>query len=319
MKQVRHTRTSKTGKTFFAGKRIPERYFVAREINKPQPAWSIKKPSDKQLTYYNLVEHRQYASAPYGDADKDGVINMLDFQPLNAQKHKTHPPSILKGNTKLTKGIGIFNLPRLYTCPGATTLCKKYCYAEGPERYRFGGVVFSRNRNYVWSKRPDFVKVMSETIKNMDLKWFRIHSSGDFYDQEYYNKWAEIARNTPNTKYLAYTKNWKLKLNHPKNLVVRYSSDISSEHIIKELPSCYTGVQSPKGFFRCKMKCEPGFCMACWDADTDVYIPIHSVSKKDVDHMFFKQFNPEIPPALLEKNKPTPNTNREYRKLYGLD
>lgn len=155
-----------------------------------------------------------------------------------------------------------------------------------------------------WTQRPDFVKVMSEIIRNMKLPWFRIHESGDFYNQEYLNKWIQIARNNPYTWFLAYTKNWLLDFSKvPNNLTIRYSSDISSKHIKRELPACYVGVKKPDNFFECKKKCEPGYCMACWDKKIDVYIPVHSISQKDRDEMFFNQYSPEIPPELIGRNR----------------
>ena len=297
-KQIRHERTSKKGKRFFAGKRVNNRWFIARDYGKKQPIWTLKKLSDKEMGYFPLVEYRQYKSSPFGDADHDGIVNIMDRAPLDVRIRKQVPPGIKAGNLKLQKSIGVFSLPRYYTCPGKTKLCSAYCYAESPEKMR-GGVVYSRNKNYAWTQRPDFVKVVSEMIHNMKFDWFRIHESGDFYNQEYLDKWLEIVRNNPQTKFLAYTKNWHLNFkNLPSNICIRYSCDISSEHLRDELPICYVGVKIPKQFFLCRKKCKPGFCMACWDRSTDVYIPIHSISKKNVDHMFFKQFNPEVPPQL---------------------
>lgn len=318
-KQVTHLRTHRKGpkrglrykagskpfkrrKGFYGNKRPPERYFLARDENKAQPIWHLKKPSDKDMTYYQLVEYRQYSSSPFGDADKDGVMNLFDMQPLNARNHKTMPPTVKQGNTKLTKIIGIFSLPRFYTCPGKTRLCSRYCYAEPPEYFR-PGVVYSRNKNYAWTKRKDFVSVMSRIIKSLEFPWFRIHESGDFYNQEYLEKWKKIARNNPQTKFLAYTKNWKLDFQKlPGNLLIRYSCDVSSEHIREDLPICYVGVNQPNNFFLCRGKCKPDFCMACWEP-ADVFIPIHSISKKAVDDLFFKQFSPEIPASLQNRVK----------------
>jgi len=320
-KQVKHIRHSSTGKRFFAGKKIPDRYFIGREQGKPQPNWTLKNPSDKPLGYYPLVEVRQYPSAPYADPDHDGIANIFDKQPLNPANRHQVPPTVPSGNLKLFPGIGIWSLPRLYTCPGATPLCKKFCYAEGPEKYYGGGVVYSRNKNWAWTKRPDFARIMSEIINNHKWEWFRIHEAGDFYNQDYLNKWIEIAKACPNTKFLAYTKAWMHDFSQiPENFTVRYSSDISSKHIIKDLPACFTGIDSPINFFLCKKKCKPGFCMACWDKHTDVFIPVHSISKKDEDHMFFKQFNPKIPDELAAREKfhKHLDPNSILVKVYGL-
>lgn len=299
--QIKHKRISKKGKPFFAGKKVKDRYFIGRQVGKPQPEWKAKVKEDKDLTYFQLVEWKKYPPSPFGDADGDGILNIFDKKPLDAGERHQVPPGVKKGNIKLEANIGIFNLPRSYTCPGKTELCSKYCYAEGPEKFR-SGVVHSRNKNVAWSMRDDFTSVMSRMIKSFNVPWFRIHESGDFYNQKYFDKWVEIAKNNPKTKFLAYTKNWMLDFSDaPSNLTIRYSSDVSSKHIREDLPNCYVGVNSPKYFFTCKKRCAPGFCMACWDKEFDIFIPIHSISKKDVDQMFFKQFNPEIPDALKKR------------------
>jgi hypothetical protein len=313
MKQQQHIRKYRSGKktvvnpgnkrkSVFGSKLVPQRYLITRDLNTPQPAWRVHDPKDKDLTYFQLVEYHGYPNSPYGDADKDGINNIFDKKPLNVAVRKITPPALKKGNTKLTKVIGIFSLPRYYTCPGRTELCERYCYAEPPERFR-PGVVYSRNKNLAWTLRPDFVDVTAAIIKNMKLPWFRIHESGDFYNQKYFEKWLEIARRNPKTRFLAYTKNWNLNFKGiPSNLTIRYSSDISSKKIVNSLPACYVGVRHPENFFLCKKKCEPGFCMACWDKRIDVYIPVHSVGKAEVDKMFFKQFNSSIPAELIGRD-----------------
>jgi len=305
--QVQHVRTSVNGKHFmvnkgnyvqqqhfFGGKPVKDRYFLMNDVGRKQPEWHIKEPQDKDLSYFQLVEYRQYASSPFGDADHDGILNIFDKAPLDPRIRKQVPPTVKAGNIKLKDVIGIFSLPRYKTCPGKTPLCSRYCYAEQPEKFR-GSVVYSRNKNLAWTLRSDFVSVLSRTINSMELDWFRIHESGDFYSQSYFEKWIEIAKLCPKTKFLAYTKNWMLNVKGlPQNFLLRYSVDLSSSHVRKELPICFVGVNKPKSFFLCKKRCAPGFCMECWYR-TDVFIPIHSVSKKNVEDMFFKQFNPSLP------------------------
>lgn len=65
----------------------------------------------------------------------------------------------------------------------------------------FETVRVSRNKNLDESKKDTFINDMSEHIeyilnskKNKDKKVvFRLHESGDFYSQNYINKWIEIA------------------------------------------------------------------------------------------------------------------------------
>lgn len=128
---------------------------------------------------------------------------------------------ISKGNKKLapTKKVRymIFNLPAQKTCPFATEMCKKSCYAKKAERC-YPSVLPSRENSYNASLQDDFVFNMITAIDNM-LKTpsytkaqhviFRIHESGDFYSIEYVNKWKKIIEHFKHVKklhFVAYTK-----------------------------------------------------------------------------------------------------------------
>jgi hypothetical protein len=43
-------------------------------------------------------------------------------------------------------------------------------------------------------------------ILTSKFKFVRVHESGEFYSQEYVNKWYEIAKHCPNVTFYAYTK-----------------------------------------------------------------------------------------------------------------
>lgn len=142
-------------------------------------------------------------------------------------------------NTAETRFI-IWNLPAVKTCPYATEMCKKSCYARKAERV-YPQVLPSRERNYSDSLGADFVDRMIYTIES-ELKSrkytgkqvvFRVHESGDFYNQEYAGKWVAIARHfsdRENLVFLAYTKSLvyliRAGFGHPSfphNFVVRSS------------------------------------------------------------------------------------------------
>jgi hypothetical protein len=108
---------------------------------------------------------------------------------------------IKKGNTKIAKTCGIFNLPVsscAHQCPG--------CYAAKPEK-RFPAVKVSRDRNYQASLSPFFAQDIIEEIKKSKVIDFRIHESGDFYSQEYIDTWKTVALLSPQVKFYFYTKN----------------------------------------------------------------------------------------------------------------
>jgi hypothetical protein len=83
-----------------------------------------------------------------------------------------------KGNDKLDKSIGIFNLPAINTCRNCGD-CKDNCYAAGPQK-RYGNC--------------------------RHIKKVRIHESGDFYNAAYCFLWEQIAQNCESTRFYFYTK-----------------------------------------------------------------------------------------------------------------
>lgn len=140
------------------------------------------------------------------------------------------------GNKKLvpnneTKFL-IWSLPAEKTCPFATELCKKYCYAKKAERM-YKATREARERNLMASQQDSFIFDMAITIQfYLDKKtWkdkqviFRIHESGDFYNAEYVRKWVIIARMFPEVTFIAYTKSLAYFTNEliPSNMVIRAS------------------------------------------------------------------------------------------------
>lgn len=91
-----------------------------------------------------------------------------------------------------------WNLPARKTCPHATRLCRKFCYARRDERYE--SVRKNRQRSLDASKREDFANCIEHTIKTGLLMGryigavmlLRIHESGDFYNMEYFRKWLDV-------------------------------------------------------------------------------------------------------------------------------
>lgn len=108
-----------------------------------------------------------------------------------------------------------WSLPSRKTCPYATEMCKKRCFAKKNETFK--GVRLSREKNFEETKKDTFVQDMINHLeyhlsrpKAKNKKIFvRIHTSGDFYSFEYFDKWYNIARYfNDNNKILfqAYTK-----------------------------------------------------------------------------------------------------------------
>jgi len=141
------------------------------------------------------------------------------------------------GNTKLAKendrGYNIlgFGIPADYvfvdkqgatcnTCPGACA-CKGVCYAK-QGRYNMPNVRDARVRNLTESLGDTFVLDATDDLRYYKRRGYnviRLHDSGDFYSQEYLDKWAAIAHNHPDLIFYAYTKNLLLTFDAvPANL-----------------------------------------------------------------------------------------------------
>ena len=67
-------------------------------------------------------------------------------------------------------------------------------------------------RNYIesyeYSLKSEFVDTVIRQIESIKgkIKAVRIHDSGDFYSQEYVDKWVTIVKRFPNLKFFALTK-----------------------------------------------------------------------------------------------------------------
>ena len=89
----------------------------------------------------------------------------------------------------------------------------------------YTNVLPSRRRNYIFSQSDDFISTITAFLQNNSRKIVRIHEAGDFYSQEYLNKWKEIVRKELDTRFYAFTKSHKLTLweNKPNNLILLQS------------------------------------------------------------------------------------------------
>jgi hypothetical protein len=85
-------------------------------------------------------------------------------------------------------------------------ICKD-CYAI-KEQVRFPSVLQARVDRHAASLAEDFsVRVIKELgALRVAPKYFRIHASGDFYSQDYVNKWIKVIKAFPSITFYAYTK-----------------------------------------------------------------------------------------------------------------
>ena len=186
----------------------------------------------------------------------------------------------------------IWNLPAIFTCPFRTILCTLSCYAVKAEKYR-KNVLPARVRNYLISRRADFVDVMTAAIMkiaaNSKKKYIivRIHESGDFYNRAYAEKWLQIMRNCSGDKrikFIAYTKSFPYfdGVRLPKNFSLRASIWDDTPEAMREIVkrndwSIYTAVPEFKtgdNFTRCRCNNCAG-CRHCWQNYKDIRCKIH--------------------------------------------
>jgi len=125
------------------------------------------------------------------------------------------PPQLERGNSKTGssggrfRSVWVWNLPAAATCPGASDWCLGTCYNgdERPDVYNFG----QWSENWSWAiHEPDRLakSIRAQLASAPAPSAVRIHSSGDFYSEEYVNFWMAIVRATPSTVYWAYTRSW---------------------------------------------------------------------------------------------------------------
>jgi len=116
---------------------------------------------------------------------------------------KANAQRIIKvGNAKLSTAIGVWNITAGKAVCGME--CKG-CYAMKSQA-RFPSVLVSREDKLALSKTDVFVTLVIEAIRTLGLSVVRIHESGEFYSQEYLNKWTTIAEALPEVTFYTYTK-----------------------------------------------------------------------------------------------------------------
>lgn len=114
---------------------------------------------------------------------------------------------VKRGNLKINETVGIFNLPTRV----CGTICKG-CYARKAEiGMHKAAVNKSREANLEAAMSDTFVEDMKKEIarelkRKKPMTAFRPHESGDFFSQEYVDKWVEIVKAFPQLHFYTYTK-----------------------------------------------------------------------------------------------------------------
>ena len=121
-------------------------------------------------------------------------------------------------NGKTPTIANTFGLPagKSYSCPNATSVCYKVCYAGKLEKV-YKGVRDTLIHNWELLKDADeqtMVSLLSTMIdefitdcnKRNAEKLFRIHWDGDFFNETYTNAWKTVITNNTDIQFWVYTR-----------------------------------------------------------------------------------------------------------------
>lgn len=160
------------------------------------------------------------------------------------------------GNAKLSKAIATFSLPAGWTCPMAHRCLSKSDrftgkVTDGPDAHfrcfaatgeaRATTVRAARWRNLELLQKAKTVQGMADLIQSsfpLFIDYVRIHPSGDFFSENYFKAWLNVAINNPKVVFYAYTKSlhfWiKYKKQIPKNFRLTASKGGKLDSLIKK-------------------------------------------------------------------------------------
>lgn len=178
-------------------------------------------------------------------------------------------------NTKLGAEIPSVNLPAGKTCrPDAPCFAK--CYAK-KGRWNFKNVRMSLADNLeAYEADPAFFFKYIAVMTRLS-RFVRWHSSGDIVDARYLSGMCDVARENPETKYVAFTKKFNLVNAYvdegngiPENLHIVFSGwdenfEVPNPH---NFPVAYVRLKGgrwdyiPEDAIPCGGKCDS--CLACW-------------------------------------------------------
>ena len=128
---------------------------------------------------------------------------------------------------------------------------------------------------------------MERVTKEIQARFdfFRIHALGDYYSVEYVQKWHEIVRECPKTRFMTTTRRRDLtkplvELNTEPNIIVRESLD--TDRSVPEMGLQFAAVDSieiiVRGMDNDLIVC-PGGCeecgYKCWKDHRSLIFPVH--------------------------------------------
>lgn len=128
-------------------------------------------------------------------------------------------------NGKTANGANSFGLPsgKAFSCPGATTVCEKVCYAGRLEKvYKGVKDILMHNWDALQGKSVDemqaLIQEMIDDFRKETLMAirkgkkatfdFRIHWDGDFFSLDYAQAWANVIENSKDINFWVYSRSF---------------------------------------------------------------------------------------------------------------
>lgn len=172
---------------------------------------------------------------------------------------------LIYGNSTMPKNVGIWNLPAEVTCT-PSPWCSEHCYAK-KGRFCWTNVSLAHYNRYERTFHPYFTDDMIEEIYTSNVRYVRVHISGDFFSREYVLQWKSIASELPDVIFRTNTRRRDmLQLigkEFPDNFIVRESTDPTRKVTGHFSQHAIIGTPGSKDFFVCKNNCEK--CkFYCW-------------------------------------------------------
>ena len=152
-------------------------------------------------------------------------------------------------NGKTPTIANTFGLPSgtAYSCPGATSVCEKICYAGKLEKV-YKGVKAVLINNWDLLRNADelemeilIYQMIQEFEKDCDKrnaeKLFRIHWDGDFFSEEYTKAWKNVIKAFPQIQFWVYTRSdFAIPiLSDVDNLALYFSTDDDNWQLAEKL------------------------------------------------------------------------------------
>lgn len=193
---------------------------------------------------------------------------------------------------KAVGGLGKPSKMPCYSWSISATLCKtgsklaqiagsvcSGCYALR-NHYLYDVVKNAHKKRLAAIKKPAFVPAFAFLVKCLSQSYIRLYDAGDLDGVATLDKWAQIARLCPETKFWLPTKEYGIVSKwfaagnvRPSNLTIRLSGYMIDESgpitLAKRLGVCISEVS--RGAFTCPAskqgnKCQT--CRLCWDNNT---------------------------------------------------